>query len=347
MKTSCITLFLLFLSAATLHAQTVRVVNNNPSAPSGANVYTSVPAAIAASNSGDILHFIPSPVSYGSFTIDKSLKIYGVGFNPDKDSRQVSQVQAITITSGTTNVVVEGLHISGISIGSASNITIRKNRIIGGVGALSNVNQLQNILFQGNIVSASIVFPTVDAFGINGFVISNNIFTNTVNITGKDGMVITHNLFLGSESPAFNTLVDVVVTNNLFVGAHARGNDVRNTVFQNNLVFGNTSNDFPIGSGFTNTGSGNLIGVDPKFTGFDVSDIPLIWKFEWDLTLLSDSPAKTAGTGGSEIGIFGGATPFDRSGVPLPLVQTLTIPHVIGSGQAMDAMIRARSITNN
>ena len=66
-----------------LFSQNILVADNNPGAPSGSHVYSTLQAAIDASTAGDIIHVIPSATSYGTVevtTANDSISIYGVGF---------------------------------------------------------------------------------------------------------------------------------------------------------------------------------------------------------------------------------------------------------------------------
>lgn len=347
MKSVFAFIVLLASSVLSLHAQTIRVVNNNPGAPTGANVYATVPAAIAAASSGDVLHIVPSPLNYGDFTIDKSLKIYGIGFNPDKDLRQLSHVGFILISGDLNGIAIEGLSIRQISFqtGNISNTTIKNNRVASIVEAGRVAFHLQNLLVQNNVINTEISLP-VDMRS-NGVVVTNNIFPVRSILSGGNGIIVSQNLFMGEGDLAFHTLNDAVVNNNIFYGKAPRGNTINNSSFQHNLVFGNVSNDFFVGPLYTNTASGNVIGVDPQFVGLTITQGAGEWDFNYDATLASGSPAIGAGTNGADIGILGGATPFDLTGVPLPLLQTLTIPAVIGSDQDLNVTIRARGTRNN
>ncbi len=181
MKSLYITLCLLIISAGTLYAQTVRVVNNNPVAPSGPNVYTTVAAAIAASSSGDIIHIIPSPASYGDFTVNKTLHIYGIGLNPDKDTQALSVVGNITYTSTAVDPPVIGGVIDGLTVGSValsanvsiSNLIIRNNRM----GPISNPGEplINGLYIRNNVFSGGGFELRRDR--VSNVVVSNNIFS--------------------------------------------------------------------------------------------------------------------------------------------------------------------------
>jgi hypothetical protein len=99
------------LWTASAHGQTIRVVNNNPNAPSGENVYSALQEAIDEAEAGDIIHVIPSSTSYENITITKQLSLYGIGAKPDKEVPTTSMVDGIKLNSGASGVI-EGLVIN-------------------------------------------------------------------------------------------------------------------------------------------------------------------------------------------------------------------------------------------
>ncbi|MCH8569089.1 MAG: hypothetical protein LAT67_12520 [Balneolales bacterium] len=359
LHTTFITLIFIFITAGFAYAQTVHVVNNTSGAPDGSNVYASIQEAIDAASDGDVLHIIPSGDSYGNFTLNKSLQIYGIGFNPDTDAPGRSLVGQITITSSGSNSSIEGVVASTINFEdpqefTVSNILIQKSRINGLriPDNPSDEQQVAGLILQGNIIHASSVnnssidFPTDSK--VSNFVVSNNIFTgNNHRIKAGNGAIFRNNLFLSDGSSAsytFLTLRNALVANNIFLGS--RPNDftqavsITETSFQNNLSFGSSNDEFPLETN-DNSGSGNLVNIDPQFASLDASDD--VWQFSsWDATLESGSPAIGAGTDGTDLGIFGGSNPLDMTGVPLPLIQLLDVPALVGQNEDLDITIRAR-----
>lgn len=268
------TLFLLFLSfqfAGLVNAQQVHIVNNNVGAPGGVNNYATVSEAIAAANIGDIIQIVPSEDGYGDFTVNKSLKIYGIGFNPDKDIPTRSVVGMITLEHGVSDVTIGGLYLTEILFDSNNsqneiltqeNIWIEKNQVSGRI-TYSTGAVLQEIIVSKNVFtgwgsasSTDIRFPIGNSTA--DLLISNNIFSRTKAISAGGQAIITNNLFLGGGNvAAFYNLANSTVSNNIFYGSSPVGSTVESTQFQNNLVFGAGTNSFPIGEN-GNTGSGNL-----------------------------------------------------------------------------------------
>lgn len=340
------TFILILITVGLAQAQTIHVVNNTPGAPGGTNVYTSVDDAITAAVDGDIIHIIPSQESYGSFTINKQLQIYGIGINPDKQAPILSRITDITVENNASGSTIEGLWLNSLSIAqdvSVSNLTVRNNRFNNrfSQGSSSTINGLiiHNNLFElDNLNSSDIDLNTLN--GTSNVVVTNNIFTGDSNgISGGNQILISHNLFLGNSASrrSLGNLRNAQVFNNIFYGRSPSGFTIEYTSFQNNLVF--EGGEFPIGEN-NNTGSGNLVDTDPLFVNLATSASE--WNFTWDPNLQPGSPAIGAGTDGSDLGIFGGSASFDLTGVPRPLIQTLNLPAMIGTDQDLDVTIHAR-----
>ena len=60
-------------------AQATLVVNNNPGAPGGDDVYSTFADALTAATAGDIIYMVPSSTSYGHLNVTKGVTIFGAG----------------------------------------------------------------------------------------------------------------------------------------------------------------------------------------------------------------------------------------------------------------------------
>ena len=85
------------------------------------------------------------------------------------------------------------------------------------------------------------------------------------------------------------------------------------------------SGDLP---GANNTGSNNLNGVDPLFVNYPA--IPTDYSGAYDIQLQAGSPLLTAGSDGTQPGVYGGTFTFHESGEPIgmPSMNTLNIGNV-------------------
>lgn len=404
MKTKFLPVLICVLCCYLSTAQTIRIADNNPSRPGGANIYPTLQAAINAAAPGDLVYVQPSITNYGDVIIDRPITLRGIGFNTGKDIALSSIITSVALTNTVSNTsnasgtTIEGLIITNyIAVGNqtgtfsftiknitisncqatwigrsysgyapAQNITIQNCNVYGISFVDSNISQL---LIYGNIITAGLGACN-SPFGncalgsgtLSNAIISNNIFTqstwNEFYQTSISGVAITNNLFIGGTDKAgsrFMTsqLTDATVTNNIFYGTTpgsccgpgGSGGFERNS-FLNNISFG-TSNDAlpPAGTGVGNTGSGNQLSVDPKFTN---AAYGVAWTAAMDFTLQAGSPAKNAGTDGTDIGITGGAYPLTGTNFILksphtPIITTLNPAAIVPQGQPIQTNIKAKS----
>ncbi len=330
---------------------TVWMVDNNSNRPSSANIFATFAEAHTAATAGDTILVIPSTASYGAVNISKGIVVLGIGFNPDKDSQLKSNFTSITINNGVSDVTISGIVASAISIGhnsaasTQSNILIEKCNL-NYVQNSSTIQNLTNILIRQNFIqllnNGTVQFY-FRASTQSNIIISNNIFSFVGTsaygpwvTTG--GVIFDHNTFVGTSNgqTAFYQLVSCMVSNNIFYGKALSSTSATSSAvtFLNNLVFGLTDNSIISGSGFTLTG--NLESADPLFV--NMAEIGP-YDFAKDFALNTGSPAINAGSDGTDLGIYGGSTPYKNSGVSLPVVKTLILPTTIRQGTNTNANI--------
>jgi hypothetical protein len=345
-------------SLASVQAQTIRVANNNPGATAGVNVYvgaTALSDAITASVNGDIIHVMPSSVSYGNITIDKSLRIYGIGSNPDKQGSKVSTVDYLYIADAGDNSTISGLNVNYyLYFGNAGNQTINgvliENCYIAAIYAYTNSVQVSNTTIHSNIIGKS-NFSTYRIYFYNNT--SNIIITNNIFVVGLyypmiygayNGTIISNNLFIGNNDLAndwaFYDVETCTIKNNIFYGLNVTASSqALNNTFMNNISFGvGVTTTFPVGSN-GNKGSGNLEAVDPKLVNVPYG---VDWSYSYNPNLQAGSPAINAGDDGTNLGVTGSAVPFNFTGTNLPLVQSVNTPAVIIQGNNLPTNVKAK-----
>jgi hypothetical protein len=283
--------------------------------------------------------------------------------------------------TGTFSYVIQNITVSNCQIYflwrdnaymTGKNITIQNNNIYFSVFANANLSQLQ--IYQ-NYISGGMTFGEIDGGGnpnnyggigvggtLSSVIISNNIFGqgtfNQFNAT-ISSMAVTNNLFFAGTniggSRMFSSdywggagLTDAIVSNNIFYGTAptSTASPFERNSFLNNMTFG-TSNDAlpPAGSGVGNTGTGNLISIDPKFTS---ATFGTAYSATMNFTLQAGSPAKNAGTDGTDIGITGGPYPLTNGNFSLhpshtPVIMTLNPAVIVPQGQPLKTNIKAKS----
>jgi hypothetical protein len=354
-------MMLLLLGGASW-AQTIYTADNNPGAIGGVNIFTdSVTAlqdAIAAASAGDIIHVTRSAVNYGDIIIDKQLSIFGIGLNADVDASVQSRVNIIDVT----DPLASGTRISGVWVltvinlggnaGTLSNLLI-ENGFIRRIQHTTATTILTSLIIRNNVIGSSLTTAEeeIDLLGgaISNVVIANNIIytTGTSNegvITASNGTIVENNLFYGNANGffyAFENFSGNSVKNNMFMGLrpHGIGSFSSNT-FENNISFDNGGNDiFSTSSG--NLSINNIESQNPLFTNANTQGAFMDFS-TFDATLQAGSPAIGTGEGGTDMGIFGGASPMNFEGTLIPTIQTITVPTMVVKGDSLAVQIKAK-----
>lgn len=337
--------------------QTTYIANNNPGAVTGVNIFTGATAfsdAQSAATDGDIVYIVPSGTNYGDIILSKELTIYGGGYNSGNQTGLKSLIQSLQIN--VSNTRTSGIHLTdtpwdgdAITIAaSVINTTIDKCifSIFEATGAgIANIIIQNCIILQGSSNFGAQMFNMNTA--TPNILFSNNIIFSTSNslwgiIYGFNGAIIQNNLFIASTSNTseriFGTVTNSLIKNNIFYGITPKATSTfsGNTI-DHNLTFGSSDNDF---LATNNTiGANNLINEDPLFVNVPYGQN---WDFNFDATLQAASMAIGAGDDGTDVGLYGGGTPYDDNGTPLPIVQTITSPAMISQGSDLPVNIKGK-----
>ncbi len=318
----------LILVLATMHAHaTTRTVSNFANHPAQ---YTSVQTAITNSAIGDTILVTGSTTSYGDFTLNKRLTIIGAGHNNGGPSSQFGNV---IFDSGSSNSVLVGFLGNLIYVNFATTISglrIERCRITTAITYFNNF-PTSDLTIRNCVVVGDITLGT----NSNNVLVTNNLIRGTLNVAtaSATNMVISHNIFLNTTAGnALNNLSSALVSDNIFWGRTPVNATLNYCVFNNNITY-QTSNDvIPFG---TNTGTNNQVGVNPLFVNApDRSN-----NLGYDYQLQAGSTGHNAGSDGTDIGAFGGASAFvDLTGrARVPLVTTLSILNSsIGQGGSLN-----------
>jgi hypothetical protein len=313
------------------------IVSNNPNVP---GQYSNLQTAIDAAAPDDTLYVQGSVTSYGDVTITKKLKIIGSGMLPDNTSHLGTTLGNLfysisadgTLSSSGSSIT--GCNIYTLSFGyrvidsvtyTVSNISICRNKINGvsvnGYGYAYGTYNFAGIHIYNNFIGTLYV----DRLGGNS-VVNNNIFINGVQSTGfiDSGNWVLANNFIGDKiSGCYNaTIVNNIIYSSSSYYNNNSGNHYCN--FTKNLFY--SYNNYQFLANFLdnssdnntfNTTYGNIINQNPSFVKYTISDP--IYGYSMsnppsgpfvDFHLNNDSPGKNYGTDGTDIGIYGGTTPF-------------------------------------
>jgi hypothetical protein len=310
----------LFISiSAMVHAATFTVNNNNPSP----GQYTTIDAAMSAAADGDVILISGSPTAYSTGSaISKSLTFIGTGYNPTKDNPLTSNITFGGYIAA-SNVTFKGIVFTNVVDVRGSNLTISECNIsslyIYDVTGL----QVRNNLFSlGNYVSVYFV-AAISSLTPN-IIFENNVFNAGCQFyesqNGKK-IIIRNNVFLGNgplNCASSGSWTNAVFQNNIFWNVFI-GSSI-NSVFLNNISYSPSANaSVSITNGGMNVGN---INADPQFVNYSGGGFSTAHNYR----LQAASLGHLAGTDGTDIGAFGGATPHTDHGMPnIPVMKVMNI----------------------
>lgn len=326
---------------------TVRTVSNNPDIPAQ---YNNLQTAIDASSAGDTILVAGSATSYGNITIRVKLILYGAGYNNPYGYN--SYINTLYLARQNASIGASGTKIIGFYI---NNDTYLQGSFSGGAVnekkmekvviercRVKNIAMNQNDVIYANdtirnclIQSSSTTFY---AATYNNIIFHNNIFDasamgqNYWAEANLSSVFLRNNIILNYGSNFFSSgayrLLNMVVENNIFYSAEPQG--CYGCTFNNNITYNNSNNVIP---GPDNSGSGNLIGIDPQFTNYPFSGGA--FNYSYNFTLKSTSPGIDAGTDNSDIGMTGGLLPYAPGlNPPIPQMLELKFPDNASSVKA-------------
>ena len=338
-------IFCIFFTALVLNANAATwIVSNVPGFPAN---FSSLQACVDAAANGDIIIVQGSGASYGDVEVTKMLTILGPGYflnqNPQTQAVLASaKLNSIYFKDGSSGSILEGMEIIGSTPGaypvsapcfsSGSNsysIKIDSATVTCIADYWADWIQISNST--GSIIRGCYGNSIFDYLNISDLHVENTIFVQ----------------------PYFN---NASVTNCLFYyGLDGIGGStcVDNCVFKNNVISQN-NNFFSIGtSSFSNNiftfdplganAGNNLVNISPStlFVGYPVQGgNSLDGKFR----LKSGSPAIGNGEGGTDIGPFGGNSPYQLSGISLhPNIWFVNMPSVGTSGGGLQVQIKVNA----
>ncbi len=332
------TLLSIVLLFASSQAKIIYLNNNLEEPDISQNLFTNWSDAYASTLSGDTIYVSGSAKNYGSITLTKQLTLIGPGYFLSQNSNtQVNKLIAafgdITFNGGSQGSKLKGICCSGyagydviipvsdifisncyipntIDIdrnddANINNITIEKC-YIGKVSYYAGYDGVfNNFTFANNIVKGSFDVPN----GSSG-IISYNLFVNNIfRSQSNSSFEIANNIYLNSNTSNFNIqpLPDVAVHHNISLTG----------------AFGNDNNNITV----------------PQSTLF-ISDEGA--SDDGMYMLSENSPAKGAGSNGTDIGPFGGLDPYRLSGLPnLPNIYELSTGGLV-SGDGLPVRIKIK-----
>lgn len=311
-------------------SQNLWVVSNDPSYDAD---FDNVQTAVDSAASGDKIYVHGSPTPYPSFSVSKKLHLIGSGYwksenmIPDLNLNSTIINPNVVFQSGSSGSIFEGFQINGELHIETDSIIVRYNRY----GRTLFNNQPQTCLIYGNRLDLG--FQAALVGSASNTLIYNNIISSAggyiyfwENSTLNSGCFLDH-----------NSIIDYPVISNC---------SVFNNIFHYGLPNSFNNVGVPQYNIFTNNTTGldttNLINADVN-TIWDLADPSGDGRYQ----LIGDTltnPAFNFANDGSDVGAFGGATPYRLSGiVRIPTIYSMIIPLAGDTTNMLNVRIRARS----
>lgn len=290
--------------------------------------FNNILSAIAAASDGDTLLMGGGGGAYSDITLSKKLCIIGTGYFLTENPNTVENKGSVSFNNFTFSVGSLGSVLVGVVINSAMSIStdgilVKRCYLSGGGNNLSvggNDNIIKQCYLRNNNSSGYTVVT------ITG---SNNILRNCYiykyysgsNLTCNTGNIIENNIFEGASI----NITSSSFGNNLMVSGSAS--------FTNCNPYNNIGNDNQFGSA---NGNKSFITMSTVFVASGTTD------GKWQLS--ATSPAKGAGWGGIDCGMFGGTDPYVLSGLPeVPVITSITVPSRATPTNGLNVQINVQS----
>lgn len=344
-------------------AQAVIIVDNNPTAPVAQN---DLQAAIDNAPAGSTIYLQPSPTSYGSVTLTKNINLVG---RSSSETGYVSTVSQIYIQAGSSNSSFKGLEVSSIGQNThyttdiIENISIKECKVnsitVGDYGG-AIYSKGKNWTIEGNNIDAISGY-----FGIENLIVRNNLISSlsfyeassifvAQNIF-KPGNVYIQNADINNSGTILNISNSIFLGNSTYTGATCNLSGKVN--LQNCLSYdygGGTYTFTDVADSHTVVFTGMLYNQNPLFVSvnpnapstqaeYSIANYGFNYLTD-DLHLQAGSPAKLAGQGGVDLGIYHNYD-FRNAGNPfgIPTMKITNAASSVPAGSNLQITITAKA----
>jgi hypothetical protein len=317
----------LFISITSMVSAATFTVNNNNPSP---GQYTTIDAAMSAAADGDVILINGSPTTYqlGIYvSITKSLTFIGTGYYPEKDNLLTSNFSFYGGGISAPNVTFKGITFvsSDVDVRSA-NVTISECYFASNVHLriqdITGLTLRNNLFAYANYYAVYFVAPISST--TPNIVLENNVFQAGAQFYEAQNcrnVIIRNNVFLGNGAlncASSGSWTNTVLQNNIFWNVFI-GSTI-NTALLNNISYSPSADpSVSITNGGMNVGN---INANPQFINYSGGGYATTHNYRLQAT----SPGHLAGTDGTDIGAFGGATPHTDHGMPnIPVMKVMNI----------------------
>jgi|JI10StandDraft_1071094.scaffolds.fasta_scaffold30323_6 hypothetical protein len=277
----------------------VLLVNNATANP---GQYLQIDAAMAAASPGDTIYVNGSSVIYSSCIVTKSITLIGAGTFAQKQNQFPSKIQYVDINSNLSNIVIEGLEITGsirfVSESNIQNVFIRYNYFSTGDISFNNLDNSSNFVVSSNIFNSN-SFAVDFNGGINqsNFTIENNIIRGYIRSMNVNNATINNNVFYNYATPFITNLNSALIINNIFYNSNPLTNTT-NCTYLNNISYGTSTT-------YGSMGGNNIDNTNPQF----ITAVSPTGGYlpTYNFGVQTSSPAHNYGNDGKDLGIYGGS----------------------------------------
>lgn len=327
---------LLTLVSISMFAVIRTVDNNNPSA----GQYDTIQAAVTAASNDDIIYVYPSNIAYAGFSVNKRLKIYGVGWQGTTANIRKTMVSSeISMQAGAENSVISGFQCTVITNSTVAGSVIIENCVLNYLGFSYPGYEYGNYFMTGcKIIGASPWNWWLESISQQtGLTITNCIFTGNAKLANSIGSNLTiHNSYIKTTTTLFQATSSIPSIRNSYIIATGYTSNA-STFPTDGVIAYNMSSTALFPAGTTNQ-----------------NNIPLSGVFDSQYRPIPGSPAIDAGDPAVEyndldgsrndIGAFGGPCPFDENGfTTLPTITDISGTLYTSPSQGLQIHIEASS----
>lgn len=313
-------LTLTFVLLCVICKATVRTVNNN-----GGGQFSTIEAAVVASSAvtSDTIYVCGSAISYAAPTTRKdNLTFIGAGFNPQKQlpvKTTIAATPAFNVANNNKLIGMEILpqinYVSGVTAITILRCVIATAMVGNSPYVMGNVSIDKCIISTGQLLA-------------NG-TISNLLVTNSIFYSPSSNIPFISLLSVGSGIVDHCTFIQATGSTTIILNPPLTGFS-----FSNNLYFNSTPgyttnysyyNNQSSASNLNSSGSGNITSAIYPFVQAQ-GTVTGAYQFAWNFQVLPGSTAHNAATDGTDIGAYGGPTPFKFDGEPaIPQIDIMNL----------------------
>lgn len=329
---------------------TIRTADNNGSNPGN---YTSLQKAIDDSNAGDTIYLKASPISYGDIILNKPLAIIGDGVINKKTSMKSTFMGKVEVQTAAGGSALVGFEATQIWVADINKLLLDRLKVDNLYGQANSQSSTSTWSSWSSVLIRNCYFTCQISYTkLSDVYIDNSVLVGFENREKSNNLIVSNSILLDMWPTTYVTFRNSIIQHFQFSEGYHLENFSSN-LFENNL--------------FVSTYDSQLIQLNAKnfFNGnniFDKADLSATFKnynselkslkaISTDLRLVDGSKGKNAGTDGKDVGIYGGAFPWEDSYFSNPgLVRQ--VPHVMDiqtisqspNKASIDVNIKAKSI---